>query len=1084
MAPRNEHAAGGPPELWRSLEEQMDAPEFRAMLADEFPDDASEWTDPVSRRSFLTVMGASLALAGVAGCNPRPAPARKIFPYVTQPEQITPGIPLYFATVMPFAGVATGVLVRSNEGRPTKVEGNPSHPGSLGATGLFAQSSILDLYDPDRSGTVQYKGAPRVWEDAVNELRRLVKGQKEKGGAGLRFLTEPTSSPTLVGLFDELLKDLPQAKWVQYDAVAGGVAEGGRRAFGKYVGTKYDFTQAGVVLALDSDFLSGTGPGCVRYAQDFARKRKVRKSAEDGVPAKDQVRLYAAECMPTPTGSVADHRLPLKASEVEGFAREVAKALGVPNAPEPGSTSDAVKKFAAAAAADLKANGGKSIVIPGETQPDTVHALAHAINSHLGNFGKTVSFVASPTARPSNQAQAADLKSLVEEMKAGKVEVLVIAGANPVYTAPADLEFLNALKQVKVSFHLGQYTDETAVWCDWHLPEAHYLETWGDGRAYDGTASIQQPLIAPLYTGRSMIEIMAAVLEKNVWSGREVVKEYWRQRFASEKRTGAFESAWQKWLQLGVVENTAAADESVTLTNDWFRAPAASPGGGKSGTYEVVFRPDPTLYDGRFANNGWLQELPRPSTKLTWDNAVLVSPKAAKDLGLTQTPRWNTGERGRMEVDVVEFTYRGKTVRGPAWAQPGIPDGVIVLNLGYGRDRAGKLGTGVGFNAYAVRTAESPWFDAGAADQIKKTGETYILGCTQAFTGMQGRKPVRFVTGVQFAGESKEAAEQFKKAIAPAAATGEAKLINDLVPGPHEKRNYPTWEPGWKPGEHKHDDHDHKSGDGHHHHEPDYRLVPLTMVYPTDEHPNRGRRWAMAIDLTVCTGCNVCMLACQAENNIPVVGKGQVTRGREMHWIRVDRYYEGDPDNAASLQTHIQPVPCQQCEKAPCEVVCPVAATVHSADGLNDMVYNRCVGTRYCSNNCPYKVRRFNFLTYADFATESYKLGRNPDVTVRSRGVMEKCTYCVQRIRGAEIDAERHGRPIADGEIVTACQAACPSSAIIFGDIGDKASVLNRWKSEPTNYGLLAELNTMPRTTYLASVRNPNPALAGTPKGA
>jgi Fe-S-cluster-containing dehydrogenase component len=619
------------------------------------------------------------------------------------------------------------------------------------------------------------------------------------------------------------------------------------------------------------------------------------------------------------------------------------------------------------------------------------------------------------------------IADLVKEMAERRVKMLVILGGNPVYTAPVDLKFAEHLKKVPLRIHLGLYQDETAALCDWHVPEAHFLESWSDGRAYDGTASIIQPLIAPLYNGRTAHEMLAAFTEAPERAGLEIVREHWREWWKQQKRSGSFEEFWRQSLQEGVLAGTAFPQRELAPKPGWAeRAAKAAPARDRGKGMEILFRPDPTLFDGRFANNGWLQELPKPVTKLTWDNAAIISPKTAEKLGIAYVrdiraasgrPGPNGGEHGQAVVDVVELSYRGRSLKAPVWIQPGHADDVVTLHLGHGRWRGGRVAAGVGFNAYALRTNEALWFDTGL-DVRRLPGETHTLACTQMHHNMEERAPIR------------------------TASLHEFQKQPHFASGGEEKRK------------------------------------PLTLYEEADkDFPSTGYQWGMVIDLTTCTGCSACVVACQSENNIPIVGKEEVTRGREMHWLRIDRYYDGEPFDPNQVSAHFQPVPCMHCEKAPCELVCPVGATVHSHDGLNDMVYNRCVGTRYCSNNCPYKVRRFNFLQFADFTTSSLKLMRNPQVTVRSRGVMEKCTYCVQRIRAADIEAEREGRRIADEELLTACQAACPAGAIVFGDINNPKSAVSQCKEEPTNYALLAELNTQPRTTYLAALRNPNPEL-------
>lgn len=1047
-----------PPELWRSAEELADTPEFREMIGREFPDDVDTWTDPVSRRKFLTLMGASMALAGLNGCSPRPASPQKIVPYSTIPEGMVPGIPMFFASANVLGGYAKGIVVKSNEGRPTKVEGNPLHPASLGSTDIFAQAAILDLYDPDRSQSIVNFNASRTWEDTTSTLRaELDKLKDKKGGPGIRVLTETVTSPSL----HEQIKKFTakhNAKWVQYEpANRDNVRAGAKQAFGADVNVIYDFTKANVVLALDGDFLS-CGPGSVRYSRDFMSRRKVREAHEDGGKAADMNRLYAVESMLTSAGAIADHRLAMKSGDVENFARAIARELQVPNAPAAASLPDNAKAWLAPLLSDLSANKGKCVVVAGDHQPASVHALAHAINNTLGNIGTTVIVTDPVEVQPDNQLNS--FQTLAKEMADGKVDFLLILGGNPVFNAPADIDFAAALDKVALRVHLGLYQDETGSRCQWHINEAHSLEAWGDARAYDGTPSIMQPLIAPLYSGRSSLELLSALSadpSESQQSGHDLVKSYWKGQYKGED----FEKFWHDSVRTGVVAGFAAPQSTRSVdAGNWAKSDATSK---ESGT-EVCFRPDPTIYDGRFANNGWLQELPKPVSKICWENAAIMSPKTAEKYGIDLWFHWTAGERGRSEVQYVEINFKGRKIKAAAWPQPGHADDSITLYFGYGREIGGRSGTNAGVNVYKVRPSDAMWNGGGA--EVKKIDEGAIIACTQAHHSMENRKPVRRMTVAEY-GDKKA----FAKAMEPVTAAGEYDLIKQNVPGPHEKSEHDKHP-------HEHHKHEGEEHDKEHKHEHDKRLMPLTMYPPSNKD---GRRWGMTIDLTSCTGCNVCMIACMAENNIPVIGKFEVTRAREMYWIRVDRYYEGDAKDSDGLKTYFQPVPCQQCEKAPCEVVCPVGATVHSTDGLNDMVYNRCVGTRYCSNNCPYKVRRFNFLTYADWVTESLKLGRNPEVTVRSRGVMEKCTYCVQRIREGEIKAEREFRPIKDGEIVTACQAACPSQAIAFGDISDTKSVVRRWKAEPTNYGLLEELNTMPRTSYLATVRNPNPDM---PKGA
>ncbi len=1051
---------------WRTLDEQADDPAFQERLYNEFPSQVEAVSDPVARRTFLKLMGASLGLAGITACTRQPT--EKIVPYVRQPEEVIPGRPLFYATSMTLGGTATGLLVESHEGRPTKVEGNPLHPASLGATDIFAQAAILNLYDPDRSRALTHLGEIRPWPDFLSALASVLTAQQPVQGRGLRILTESISSPTLGGQLQELLSRFPSARWHQWDPVSRENARAGARlAFGEFVDAQLHLDRADVILTLDADLL-GAGAGSLAYARAFAARRRPEQGARMN-------RLYALESMPTSTGARADHRLSLRPSEVETLARQIAAAVGVGGAaaggpPLSGRVAELAPAWIAAVARDLQAHKGTSLVVAGDNQPPVVHALAHAMNGALANTGRSIVFTDPVEVVPIEQVQS--LRDLARDMSAGQVDVLIVVGGNPAYTAPADLNFKEAMVTVPFRAHLSQHVDETSELCHWQIPEAHFLETWSDARAFDGTASIVQPLIAPLYDGRSAHELIAAMSATPEKPAYDLVREHWIASFGSQDaqesqaamsggktdtavsdarnpsaapavstqtaggvaktqsaspgaRTAAadaktqtaapaseasplFEAAWRRWLHDGFIPNTAFAPRTVTLRPESL-APAPRAGNGTTGL-ELTFRNDPCVLDGRFANNGWLQELPKPLSKLTWDNAVLVSPATFARLQGVAAPAFRGGEHGQIVTDLVELRSRGRSVRGPLFPVAGHPDDCVTIHLGYGRTRGGQLGTGAGFNASALRTSEAPWFERGL--DVAKTGERYSLACTQYHHLMEGRGLIRAITR-----------DQFER---------DPKIV-------HEGHEAPP------------------------------RTLTLIPEYPYD-----GYKWGMAIDVSACIGCNACIVGCQAENNIPVVGKDQVLRGREMHWLRVDTYYRGREDNP---ETYFQPLPCMHCENAPCEVVCPVNATVHSHEGLNDMVYNRCVGTRYCSNNCPYKVRRFNYLLYQDWETPSLKLGRNPDVTVRSRGVMEKCTYCVQRINAAKIDAEKADRLVRDGDIKTACEAVCPAEAIVFGNLNDPESRVAKLRSEQRNYSLLAELNTRPRTTYLAAIRNPNPEL-------
>jgi len=981
--------------LWRSMEELAGTAETRDALHNEFLRELPVEGNGISRREVLRLMGASAALAGLTACTK--LPTQKIVPYVRAPEEFIPGKPLFYSTAMTLGGFATGLLVESHLGRPTKVEGNPDHPASLGAADIFAQASVLTLYDPDRSQAVIHEGRLGRWSDFLAAMKNARDAHLASKGAGLRILTETITSPTLASQLRAILTEFPLAKWHQYEPVGRDSArEGARLAFDEYVNPVYRFDRADVVLSLDADFLC-SGPGSVRYARDFSNRRRIT-GVESGMN-----RLYVVETMPSNTGAMADHRLPLRASEIEVFARALAETLGM-KAGGQNALPQAATGWMAPLARDLQAHKGSSIVVAGDQQPPLVHALAHGMNQALGNAGETVIYTDSVEANPLDQMQS--LRELVTDMKSGQVTTLLIIGGNPVYTAPADLEFGEHLLKVGLRAHFSLYNDETSNLCHWHIPAVHYLESWSDARAYDGTASIIQPLIAPLYDGKSAHELLAVLRGQPDPKAHDIVRDYWKSQNLAKDQD--FEAFWETALERGLIAGTALAAKTVSMKPSFGLESSTTSGGGG---LEIVFRADPTVGDGRFANNGWLQELPKPVTRLTWDNAAMMSPATAQQKGLNKD-------------DVVTLRYEGREVQAPVWIVPGHADGAVTVHVGYGRKRAGRVGTGVGFDAYALRTSDKP--GSGMGLEIDKTAERYALVATQHHSRINEGDG-------QFEEESRAA---FKRGLVQIGTLGEFRRDPNFAKE-HEE------EPS------KND-----------------------SLYPPFKYD--GYAWGMAIDLNSCTGCNACVVACQAENNIAVVGKEQVSAGREMHWIRIDTYFRGGLE---SPETYFQPVLCMQCENAPCELVCPVGATTHSPEGLNEMTYNRCVGTRYCSNNCPYKVRRFNFLLFSDWTTPSLFALRNPNVTVRSRGVMEKCTYCVQRIQEAKIKAEREDRAIQDGEILTACQQTCPTEAIVFGNINDKNSRVSKLKAQSRNYALLTELNTRPRTTYLARLRNPNPEI-------
>ena len=1001
------------PRFWRSLEEIAQTEEFTHYLHREFPEQASEWTDLDSRRNFLRVMGASLALAGVgmSGCDYIKNPPEKILPYVRQPENLTQGKPLYYATAVTLGGYGSGVVVESHMGRPTMVEGNEKHPESQGAVDAKSLAVVLGLYDPDRSKTVLKATKLSTFDTFLIAALSNLDAQRAKKGAGIRLLTETVTSPTLARQIKLFLAEYPEAKWHQFEPVGQNTARvGAKLAFGRDVSVKYNVDKADVILAIDSDFLA-SGPGSVLYARQFAARRESLK----GEPGMN--RLYSVEPTMTVTGANADHRQSLRAFEIAPFAQALAKALGV-KVPEPADLPavKAISAFTDALVKDLESKKGKSLVVAGGSQPPYVHALALAMNQALGNIGTTVEVIEPVEAEPVDQA--ASLVDLVKAANSGAVDMLLILGGNPAYTAPADSGFAAALGKIGFKARLGLYEDETTALCDWHVPETHEFEVWGDVRAFDGTATIQQPLIAPLYgeIAKSSVELIAALLKGPSRDSYEIVQETWRDKAPKGE---SFDTFWKTSVHEGVVAGSASAVVKAEVKADLGAPPVvlAAP----DDTLEVVFRPDPTVWDGRFSNNAWLQELPKPITKLTWDNAALFSLATAEKLGVT------TG-------DMVELTFKGLTVQAPVLINPGQANGSVTVHFGYGRSKVGQVGKGAGFNAFAIQTLAT--VDSGIGLEVKKLGTTFRLACTQLHRN------------VELVEVGEAARERHMVRVATFA----------------EYKENPNF-----------------AHSGHDGHEPGPEITLFNADPPPDRNGEPDYAWGMVINLNTCNGCGSCVAACVAENNITVVGRDQVLRSREMHWLEIDRYYEGSPE---SPTVYHQPRACMHCEKAPCEVVCPVAATLHDSEGLNVMVYNRCVGTRYCSNNCPYKVRHFNFLQYANFPESVDKknaalaLVNNPEVTIRTRGVMEKCTYCTQRINEARYKAELEDRGIRDGDIVTACQGACPAKAITFGNINDPSSAVAKLKADSRNYGMLAELNTRTRTSYLAKLWNPNPSLA------
>ncbi len=979
-------------EYWRSLDQLAETPEFQEFLHREFPENVSEMISPVSRRKFLTLMGASIAFAGLAGCR---RPVEKIVPYVIAPENIVPGIPMHYATTMPFGLDSYGLVVENHEGRPTKIEGNKKHPSSLGSSNAFIQSEMLNLYDPDRSQSVRLKGVEKDWTEFVTFWREIYPAFLESGGEGLAVVSGAFSSPSLYRMFEKFNKEFPKADWSVYEPVSDeNIYSGIKIASGKTVRPVYHFDKAKVILSLDADFLLMENES-IKANKGFAAGRRV-ESEKDNMN-----RLYVAESVFTVTGGMADHRLRLESSMIPAFIMAVAEELsrlGLPIDLPFVDIKDTHRKFDRKwineLAKDLLKNDRQSLIVAGRRQPAIVHSIIYALNHAMGNAGNTVTYhELKDLLIPSLES----FKRVADKVNAGDIDTLIILGGNPVFDAPSDFDFKSLLKKVKHSVHLSMHVDETSEMTEWHIPQAHFLESWGDARAADGSRSVIQPMIEPLFGGHTMIELLNVIISGEDRRGYDIVRETWQNIFSAAE----YEKKWRGLLHNGVADADAGKDINPGLNSSSLHTTIKkfkfNHSDASVDNLEVVFMASPAVYDGRYANNGWMQEMPDPVTKITWDNAALMSQKTADELGVKTQ-------------DLVRLTYKDRDIIIPVSVLPGQADYSIALPVGYGRRSVGRIGNGTGFDVYQIRTSDALNFDQGA--KITGTGETYLLANSQDHNSMEGRPLVR-----------------------------EASLDH--------YRQHPDFAPKM------------------------VESPPLKSLWE-DRVYDEGYQWGMTIDLNACSGCNACVIACQSENNIPIVGKEQVSKGREMHWIRLDRYFAGDIDNPEMVY---QPVACQHCENAPCEQVCPVQATVHDDEGLNVMTYNRCIGTRYCSNNCPYKVRRFNFFNYTKDLSEIIKMAQNPDVTVRSRGVMEKCTFCIQRISGAKNNAKLEEREVLDGEIETACQQSCPADAIVFGNINDPESAVSKMKKQNRNYTMLGELNVKTRTTFLAKLRNPNPEL-------
>jgi len=1044
-------------QYWRSLDQLAETPEFKDWLQREFPAGASEWEDGHSRRHFMKIMSASFMLAGIglgaAGCRQK---EDHITPFGKAQENYIHGNPQFYATAMPTRGSAVPLVVRSYEGRPTKIEGNAYHPDSNGGADRWTQASILGLYDPDRAQRFTHGGTNVDPAAAMDFLADLSKKAATTLGDGLSFLMESSSSPSRARLQKIISKKFPKAKWYVYDAIDLDIhRRAASQVFGQSVKPYYKYDAAKVILSLDCDFIG---------AEEDAHVN-IRRFAQGRNPDKGELnRLYVTEALMSLTGVNADHRLRVASSLVSQIAAAITDIV---NGKSAATVAGVDPKWISECAADLLAHKGESLVVAGYKQPLAVHLLAHQLNSLLSNTGRTVVYNSVP------EAAEGSIMALAKMLEIGSVDTLVILGGNPAYNAPADLNWAATSRKAKTVVRLAGYEDESFEGTDWHFPAAHYLESWGDVYTADGTLVPIQPLISPLFGSWTELEVLARIAGENTFSPYDIV----RATFAEILGGNTGDEPWKKYLFDGFLAGSAARPVTVSLGDSTSWPTSAMQSDAPSlQKLEAVFFRDYSVDDGRYANNGWLQEMPDPIAKMVWDNAVLISRKTAGALGVRNK-------------DLVTVRLGDRSVQGPIWVQPGMADNVIGLALGYGRNKAGRVGNGVGFNAYTLRTAEAQGIAVGAT--VTATGNTFPIACTQDHWSMEGRPVVREANLAQFKEHPHFA------------------LGMDAPKAPKETSFYPN---------------------------------PLDEAKKVAHH-----QWGMSIDLNQCVGCSSCMMACQSENNIPIVGKDLVGRGREMHWIRIDRYYSGPlkgrkfidsfkPEDEQQFaewiddpQVVTQPMLCQHCEAAPCENVCPVNATVHDQEGLNVMVYNRCVGTRYCSNNCPYKVRRFNFLDYNKrpltalkgpryptpllHATNGkwdilnwwsdpmdptkgmrnadewdlIKMIKNPDVTVRMRGVMEKCSYCLQRIEGAKI--VQKVKAGASGDVIvpdgansrevnalkTACQQACPAGAIVFGNVADPDSAVSNRKKSPRNYSVLEFLLTKPRTTYLARVRNPNP---------
>jgi molybdopterin-containing oxidoreductase family iron-sulfur binding subunit len=998
------------PEFWLSLEQYKNDPEFAKRAETEFlssPLQSEDGKDGFARREFLKLMGASIALATTA-CVRRPV--QHIIPYAQAPKELTPGVPAFYTSTWFDGEEGYGLLVKTFEGRPIKLEGNPNHPMNLGALPARAHAEVLYLYDPDR-----LQGPKRNLQNKNRSNRETVgtkweeldaKVIEELGKGGVAVLTSTLASPSAQAILGDFAKAFG-ARVVTYDALPmDSVREGQKRSYGKAVLPRYRLDKAKIVVSVDADFL-GTYLSSAEFEKQWGKARK---------PGKDMLRLVTFESNMSLTGMNADDRIRIKPSQQLDVVLGLIHEIGVKLAKHPVATKAASflagygdvptklgfePKLWTQLANELWENRGKSLIIAGGLPTMTEEAVdlqvaVNLLNSILGNDGQTIDHDVSPY--NTHAGSTADLSSLIADMQAGKVKSLIINDLNAMYVLPKASGFQDALSKVDFVVYAGNGNDETGKFANYVAATGTTLEAWGDYELQAGVYSIQQPTIRPMYDTRSFPEslhvwaskastVPAAVKANTTWF--DYVRNTWKTVVMPKAGAGkSFDDFWAEVLQQGVVVtvNRDKTGSARAFAADALNTKSRTP---KTG-YELVLHSTVQLADGKYSNVAWLQELPDVITKRVWDNYISVSPATARKEGLK-------------DGDVIELKVGGTTLKAPVQVQPGLHDDVLAIAVGYGRTDAGKVGNGVGVDAFTLASIKGgAAVFAGAASTFTKTGEKYQLVSTQDHHSMEGRQIVAETTNT-------------------------------------------AWQKNPGSGIHRH---------------------KVFSIWP--QHQYTKHRWAMSIDLNSCTGCSACVIACQSENNIPVVGKKYVMQGREMHWIRVDRYYKGNPENP---ETVFQPMLCQHCETAPCETVCPVLATVHNEEGLNDMVYNRCVGTRYCSNNCPYKVRRFNWFNYSKREAPLH-MALNPEVTVRARGVMEKCSFCVQRIRQTTVNKKVRGEALADGDIKTACQQTCPSDAIIFGDLSDPNSRVSQLFQDQRTYAVLEDLNTQPRVRYMSRVRN------------